>query len=211
MRTRITYWSSSKLSHRIRAKFGLDNPKWHTIEGWNKHEDECRKKAPIIHWVTDRGFDKLQNICYYPFDVFHNIKRATIWKFFRNIWIFRKALWAYRSWDYSGLLNLMETATKDMSNAHENHGHFVRSKDTAKELRVLSHILKRVREDNYTEDKIDFVEKDGTLFGGDFVQKPNTLPSYQAKSFYKLTQKQRTDDLKLACKIIERKLLTFWD
>lgn len=210
---RVSYWSSSKLSHWIRTKFGLNNPTAMTLEGWDNHEDECAKKSPIIHWLTDRGFNKAQDICYLPVDIYWTVKTAPIWKFIRSVWLFRKALWNYRSWDYTGLLYLMETATKDMSECHKNHGHLVRSEQTAKELRVLSNLIKRVREDNYTEDKVELVNtgKKSWMSGWEFVQKKNTLPNYNAKSFYKLTQKQRQNDLKLVCKMMERKLFSWWD
>lgn len=210
---RASYWRSSKLSHWIRSKYGLENPKWNTTEGWDTHEEECNKKAPFIHWLTNTGFNKIRNICYYPADLYFNVKNATIWKFFRSVWLFRKALWNYRSYDYSGMLHLMETATKDMSECHKNYGNLVRSDKTAKELQIVSNLLKRVREDNYTEDKIDFVKTDrkGWMGGWEFVQKKNTLPSYNAKSFYHLTRKQKHNDLKLVCKMLERKMFTWWD
>lgn len=210
---RYPYWSESKLSHLLRTKYGLENPSCLSEEGWDKHEEDCKNKAPFIHWLTDTGFNKVQDVCYFPVDVWWSIKTATIWKFIRSLWLFRKALWNYRSWDYSGMLYLMETATKDMSECHKNYGHLVRSEQTAKELHVLSLLLKRVREDDYTKDKVDFVktEKKGWMGGWEFVQKKNTLPSRNAKSFYKLMKKQKQNDLSLACKMIERKLQTWWD
>lgn len=32
--------------------------------------------------------------------------RYDLYNYFRNLWIFRKALWNYRRWDYSGMLQL---------------------------------------------------------------------------------------------------------
>lgn len=210
-RTRYSYWSHSKLSKWIRTKFGLDNPKWLTLEGWDKHKEECQHKAPFIHWITDEGFNKLQDIWLFIPDLVYTIRVADIWKYFRNLYVFHKALWYYRSWNYEGLLYLMEEATKDMHNCHKNHGHLVRSEDTAKELLIVSTLLKRIREDKYTDEVQGWSPKEGSLWNGGFYQKPNTLPSINAKSFYKMREAVKKNDLDYLCKILNRKLFTFWD
>lgn len=141
----------------------------------------------------------------------YEIFRYDIWHFIRNFLVFSKVLWNYRRWDYSGLLEFIEVATKDMSECHKNHGHLVRSEEAAKELKVVSFLLKRIREDEYYDDKQVFILKDSAILGGEFEQVPNTLPSRKAKSFYKLVEKMKKDDLELACKIMQRKLFTWWD
>lgn len=210
-RTRMSYWSLSKLSKWIRTKFGLDNPACLTLEGWDNHHEYCKEKAPFIHWLTNKGFNKLQNAWMFIPDLIWTIRVANIWKYFRNLCIFHNALWRYRSWDYSGLLLLMETATKDMHECHTNHGHLMRSEDTAKELLIVSTLLKRIREDNYTDEVQGFKHVEGKMFGGSFYQKPNTLPSINAKRFYKMREAVKQNDLDHLCKILKRKLFTFWD
>ncbi len=209
-RARLTYWSESPLSHKIRRRFGLDNPSALTLEEWDNHETICKEKAPFIHYITDKGFNKLQDIVMFPSDLYWNIKTASIWKFIHNLWVFRKALWNFRSWDYTGLLRLMEIASYEMHKCHKNHGHLIRSDDTAKELLIFSALCKRIREDEYTDDKQEFVKGKG-VFGGSFVQKPNTLPSCKSKSFYKLCNRMKRNDMELLGKLISRKLDQFWD
>lgn len=210
-RSRYKYWSSSKFSKAIRKRFGLTNPKWNTMEGWDNHEEFCRKTSPKIHWLTDTGFDKLQDIWLFIPDVIWTIKIATIWKYFKNMWLFRKAMWHYKSYDYSGLLYLMETATKDMHECHRDHGHLMRSEETAKELLVVSTLCKRLREDNYTDEVQGFECKGNSWRDGEFYQKPNTLPSIKYKQFYKMRERVKQNDLELLCKILKTKLLSFWD
>ena len=210
-RSRYSYWSSSKLAKAIRKHFGLTNPKWNTMEGWDSHEEFCKKTSPKIHWITDKGLDKLQNIWLFIPDVIYTIKVATIWKYFRNLYVFHKTLWNYRSWDYSGLLRLMETATKDMHECHKNYGHLMRSEQTAKELLIVSTLCKRIREDNYTDEVQGFKSKEGSLFGGEFYQKPNTLPSIKYKKFYRMREAVKQNDLELLCKIMSKKALSWWD
>ena len=212
-RTRENYWSSSKLSLKLRERFGLTNPLALTWEGWDEHEEACRKKAPIIHWLTSKGFDMAQNYFYAIPDLWWSIKTATVWKFLRNMWLFRKALWGYRSWDYHGMFQFMETCARDMSRCHKEHGHLMRSEETAKELLVFAELLRRVNEDNYTDDKLEFEKvSDSGMFGGmGFVQKPNTLPSYKAKSFYKIVESNKKNDLELIGKMFARKSQSWWD
>lgn len=213
-RTRYSYWSHSKLSVWIRKKFGLTNPKWATMDEWDDHEDFCKSTSPIIHWITDKGFNKLQDIWLFIPDLIYTIKVADIWKYFRNLYIFHKALWRYRSWDYSGLLMFMEAATKDMHKCHKNHGHLMRSEETAKELLIVSTLLKRIRQANWTEDKLDFVQTRGkSLFGGwEHIQKPNTLPNYKhPKTFYAIQRSVEKHDVQLLAKIFERKVRSWWD
>lgn len=211
-RQRYNYWSHSRLSKYIRTKFGLGNPYALSAEDWQKHKDSSAEKSPIINWITDKGFNKLQNIVMFIPDLWFNIRTATIWKFFRNLWMFRKCLWNYRSWDYSGMMNFMITSAKDMSEVQEKYGHHVGHLKTAKELKVFVHVLERVRDDIYTEDKLAYTNRSKGFGMGVFTNKPNTLPSYRnPRQFYKLTGQQRKDDLSLACKLMERKLLSWWD
>ena len=210
-RSRYPYWSSSKLSVWLRNKFKIVNPQWASMEEWDNHDDYCKKTAPIIHWITDTLFNKLQDIWLFIPDVIYTIKVATIWKYFRNLYVFHKALWNYRSWDYSGLLRLMETATKDMHECHRDHGHLMRSEQTAKELLIVSTLCKRIREDKYTDEVQGFKSKEGSFFGGEFYQKANTLPSIKYKRFYKMRENVKKNDLELLTKLMKTKLLSWWD
>lgn len=213
-RSRGSYWSSSRLSLYIRGKFGLTSPKYRTIEGWNEHEEFCNKTSPRIHWLTDNGFNKLQNIWLFIPDLFYTIRVAPLWKFFRTLWKFKRALWKYRSWDHSGLLYLMETAARDMSDCHKNHGHLMKAQDTAKELIIWAELLKRIREDSWAQDRLDFVQtgKKGLFGGWTHVQKPNTLPNYKhRKTFYAIERCVQKHQVELAAKMFERKVRSWWD
>jgi len=208
---RYSYWSLSPLAKWIRTKAGLKNPCSLTWEGWAEHRKECKQKAPVVNWITTKGFNIAQDVVYFIPDVYTAIKVADIWKYFRNLYIFHKALRQYRCWDYSGLLLFMEAATKDMSECHKNHGMAMKSEKTAKELLIVSTLLKRIREDNYTNDVQGWKRKEGDFMGGGFYQKPNTLPNINCKNFYKMRESVKQNDLDLVCKIIQRKLFSFWD
>lgn len=206
---RLNYWSLSPLAKYLRTRAGLTNPSALTMEEWDDHRDECKQKAPITNWVTNKGFNKAQDIVYFIPDVYTAIKTADIWKLFRNLWLFRKVLWNYRPWDFSGMMQFMIVSAKDMAEAQEKHGNHVGHLKTAKELRIFAELLDRVMKDEYTKDKLNYIKGKGL---GRFESKPNTLPSYKCpRSFYKLTGQQRKHELELASKIMSRKLLSWWN
>lgn len=207
---RTNYWSSSKISHKIREHFGLENPFALTWDEWDEHHEACHEKAPFVHWLTDRGFNKIQNIVMFPKDAWWSFKTATIWKYFRNLWLFHECLLNYRSWDYSGMLLFMETCARDMAHCQQHHGNHVGHEKTAKELQVFAELLRRVRLDEYSDNKQEFVSGGRGIFGGSFKRIPNTLPNVEAKSFYTLQGKQRVNDLKLAAHIFQRRCLSWW-
>lgn len=215
-RQRYTYWSNSKLSLWIRNKAGLKNIKSGTLEEFDQQEVESSEKSPFIHWLTDTAFDKIQDIVYFPKDLYWNIKTAKVWKFFRNVWVFRKALYNYVSWDFSGLLHLMETATEDMSCRHRDHGHCVGNNKKAKELHIVSAVLHRIRTHDYYADKQAYVGGDLKAktwkdLLGKLEQIPNTLPIVNVKGGRTITNNAIKNDLKYVTKIIERKLFGWWD
>lgn len=211
-RTRIKYWSESKLSVKIRKYFGLVRPTVLSFEGWDEYEINCRKKARFIHWLTDKAFNKVQDIVMLPSDLYWSFKTATLWKFMRNLWLFRKSLWNYRSWDYHGLLSFMETSARDMGRCHKEHGSHTTSHISAKELELWANLIKRLMEDAYTEDKLEFKKvKEGGIFGGyEHIQRQNTLPNKESKAFYKIIDSNRKNDLELIGKMFSRKVRSWW-
>lgn len=211
---RFRYWSEAEWIVRIRERYSIKKPYAATWEEWEELESMYKEAHPIINWLTSDGVDLVQDIVYYVPDKYNQFKQATIWKYFRNLWLFRRCLWEYRGWDHSGLLLFMETCARDMSQQNKGHGHLVRSEDTAKELLVWAELLKRIREDDYSQSILDFVDAEKgekCIMGLKIVQKPNTLPNYKSKSFYKMRSDVAKNDLRLAGKMFERKVNTWWN
>ncbi len=77
--------------------------------------------------------------------------RWNLYHFPINLWKFRKAIWNFRNFDFCGLLELIEVATKEMANCHKNYGITEGSEDRAKELYRVSELANRIRMDNYFE------------------------------------------------------------
>jgi len=79
LKTRIHYWSSSKLADWIRGEkkpFALE---W---GAWDKYYDDLKQRKPFRYWLTEVFLKHLQNTLYLPYDIYREIKI-----YIRNRWI----------------------------------------------------------------------------------------------------------------------------
>lgn len=130
--------------------------------------------------------------------------------FLYNLWVFRKCLWEYRAWDYTGMLSFMETCTRDMSKLHKESGHTANVDKTAKELLVFAEHLNRIAEDTVYMDSLDFSCKDDRVMFK-LENKPNTLPIYGTTEWGKLESGVMENHLEQASKIFKKKVRTWWN
>jgi len=81
-RIRSNYWSNSKLSHKIQQLVGMKKqPPFATSKGWRELDAHNKKVNPSIFWITEEGFDMVQNFIYFPYDVYKNVRRYIINRF----------------------------------------------------------------------------------------------------------------------------------
>lgn len=132
--------------------------------------------------------------------------------FARNLWVFRKSLYNYTSWDYSGTLDIMETSFRDMSVSHAKYSMHTNNEKVAKDLLVLAALCKRIREDNYGMDCADYSAWDRDIESDLPFGKPveNKFPKYGTESFYKDIDNIKKHDIELFIKIFKRKILHCW-
>lgn len=78
-RTRIHYWNSGKFADYIRGSKKPYALGWAEWDEWHK---DAAQKHPIRYWIVETGFKKLQDIVYYPSDLYYSIKT-----YVRNRWI----------------------------------------------------------------------------------------------------------------------------
>lgn len=79
IRLRLHRWTCGKVADFIRGEekpFALG---WHE---WNDWHENAKKNRPVRYWLAENGLNKLQNICYFPYDVYR-----TVWIYVRNRWI----------------------------------------------------------------------------------------------------------------------------
>ena len=79
LRNRIHYWTCSKAADFIRGEkkpFALE---W---GAWDDYYTDLKKRKPIRYWITEKMLKHLQNIVYYPYDLYNETKF-----YIRNRWI----------------------------------------------------------------------------------------------------------------------------
>ena len=67
-----------------------------------------------------------------------------------NLFTFFEAVWWFRSWDWTGLVELIEVSAREMRFAQE-HGIHTNSDRYAKQLKIVEALCKRLRADEYFE------------------------------------------------------------
>ena len=78
-RSRLNHWNCSKVADVIRGSkkpFALG---WREWDVW--HED-AKKKHPLRYYLAETGLKTLQDILYFPYDIYHNVE-----VYVRNRWI----------------------------------------------------------------------------------------------------------------------------
>lgn len=68
---RINYWTCSKFANFVR---GSKKPSSLTSEDWNKWHKETKEKNPWRYWLAEDFLKILQDICYFPYDIYRTIK-----------------------------------------------------------------------------------------------------------------------------------------
>jgi hypothetical protein len=61
------YWSCSKFANWIRSFVGDEKPFAATFEEWDTYHTKCN---PVVSWITNNLFDGVQNVIYFPYDLF---------------------------------------------------------------------------------------------------------------------------------------------
>lgn len=111
-RSRRSYWSTSEFSYWIISRFtNLEIIKWATMEDWNIYKSIFKTKYPVIYWFTKVFLSSLQNIIYFPYDVYLNTRYKFINKFINKTQYLDTKLngSAYHEIDTRILHGLMET------------------------------------------------------------------------------------------------------
>ena len=68
---RIHYWNCSKFANWIRGEHKPYALEW---DQWDKWENEQKKKRPLRYWLSDTFLKILQDIVYFPLDIYGTIK-----------------------------------------------------------------------------------------------------------------------------------------
>lgn len=79
LKTRLNYWNCSNIADLIRGTKKPYALEWDCWDRWNK---EAEKLHPVRYWLAESGLKILQDIVYFPLDVYRSIAI-----YIRNRWI----------------------------------------------------------------------------------------------------------------------------
>ena len=105
------YWSCSKFAAWIRKFSGIPVIESGTSEDWKRYKKESKEKAPFIHWLTDKGLDKIQSFIYWPIDRIWDLRCAINARFFDKYHSLPTGLnkWEYHEVDSRLLHGMFQT------------------------------------------------------------------------------------------------------
>ena len=101
--------------------------------------------------------------------------------------------------DHENLIEVMILWTENASKMHHKNGNLVRSEATSKKLKVITELLKRIRDDEYDNPCKVFTKRNKTS-GCGYVY-----------INHKHQYKQRKQDKEYVFKLLAKHLDTFWD
>jgi len=79
IKNRLNYWTCSKFADFVRGEKKPYALEWGE---WDKWKEEQQKKRPIRFWLSDTFLGYLQDIFYYPYDIYNEIRH-----YVHNRWI----------------------------------------------------------------------------------------------------------------------------
>lgn len=147
---------------------------------------------------------------YYKLHYFLSNTKFKLKNYFRNIWLFRKALANTVCWDYSGLLHLMQTQLVLMEESIRLHGHHLNRDNHCKRMRECVHLLDRIIKDDYYKADYDVISSDMSLEFGIKVTPLYDYPKNE-KTISKYTREQKTRDLERLFYLMNKHVQHWWD
>lgn len=73
-RSRVKYWSDSRLIKKLRALLGAPAPlSAGTVKEWREYHAACRRWNPFLNWLLDDFVDGIQNLLLWPKDALDSL------------------------------------------------------------------------------------------------------------------------------------------
>lgn len=128
---------------------------------------------------------------------------------------------AYKWWDYTYLLQAIHDWAEAAAKGQEHHSHHLGAHKSARQLKVVAHLCKRIIDDDYSAPFWFSHVKLNHNFG-DREELDNGAGYYQVhfsyvpnEKTYKLVRdkkmKQREKDLKMLTELMNKYMFTWWD
>ena len=71
----------------------------------------------------------------------------------KNLWKWRKIVWADRDWDWVFLCKIMQFKLRNMADHFEKYSYHVNADRDAKQMRICAELLRRLSDDDYFDEK----------------------------------------------------------
>jgi len=78
-RSRLHHWNCSRFADFIR---GVKKPFALELDKWDEWKKEQKKKRPVRFWLAEEGLSKLQDLLFYPIDIYTEIRY-----YIKNRWV----------------------------------------------------------------------------------------------------------------------------
>lgn len=141
-------------------------------------------------------------------DTYYNTK----W-FFKNIWTFRQTLKYARPYDYSGLFYALEDQLTQQIDC--GMPHILGGERHIKNMKIARHLIKRIVEDEYVLDKVDYSKIRFELIDEGSRQYRVNVESTQLHDLPTTDLAMKIDyrkqDLDLLTKMLNKHILSWWD
>lgn len=115
-RHRKNFWSFSKLAKKVHSLLGAPKVPYDlSREDWQKYHDDIKENHKIAYFLDEYIWDGLQNIIYFPYDLYRIIKIGIINRFIEKNWMLDTGLnrWTYRDYDHRLLHAVFNSFCKD--------------------------------------------------------------------------------------------------
>lgn len=117
----------------------------------------------------------------------------------KNYWRWRRVIWEDCQWDWDTLARIMEFKLRLMADSTDNW-HVMSASRSKRQMLIVAHILKRLREDNYDPYVIQFP---GEIW--DQSGRPMTRLSCRRADM------QAKNEIELLGKILVKHMRSWWD
>jgi hypothetical protein len=147
----------------------------------------------------------------YKIKAFYRIVRYDIWRFIKNIFVYRKALWSTYRFDYAGSLYYLRTHLEQLEPVLRN-GHHVNGTRDADKVKTCKLLLDRIlnHSDQYSLDNTELDMSSGRF---KLVHTPKNTehPRYGTKTYWSVTRAKEQQDWDFLMKILHKDMRSFWN
>ena len=117
---RFNYWPCSKFADFIR---GEKKPPYLPLEEWGVWRDRMKKERPFRYYLSDTLLKTIQDVVYFPYDVYHNVKMYLL---HRNLYLLDTGLPKGKYYDLD--TRILHACFNEFSKLFEyNNKHYVLS------------------------------------------------------------------------------------